>query len=839
MNIKNIFNNIETTDQYPNEELFPFACYLDERTVITHNGELVQIIKIPSFMTNTSSDNLFKLRADLQNCLVNTLKIDNINYWFHVVRKHVDITPHNQEYTNYFSKNINQKWNDKNNFSKQYTNEIYISIILGKKNKIDNFLTNLIQNISFSRLKRIKKNAFNETNKILTNITNKILEDLQEYKPQVLKIIKIDNHYYSEHCKFFSLIINNDRKLFPLDNNILGYGLSNKKIVYGSNILQIFDNETNTYISLVSLKNYNNLLLSELDKIIQLDEELIITQTISVLHNKDWYAEQIKEQYETLNTIEDSEIKTISGYGALVDDLEKSNKNLLISQVLIQVKGSSVEEVDKNTSALFNVLKKIGLVAVREEMFLPTLFWSQLPANFSYIERLKIIPIDQMCQFISLYNFPAGRLTNNKWGDAVLVLKSTINTPYFFSFHNNNTGQGNTLIVGPNNDYRTTILNFLISESTKQVDRIFYIDTLNKSKVFINALNGKYYELSNQENSKKDKLILNPFETINDETDINFVINWLHSILKINDSGFIQLGNKKTVLQSEIEQFDSMIKENISNIKMLKDVTELVKNNGLTEIYQILKDWDQPENGNFIFNDINAKDIFSDTVVGFNFGNLVNNDKVKVIALKYLLYRIYSLTSEESRTIIAINEVWNLFDNEYMANEFLNIIKKFSSKNTIFVCTTSGSDFFENSYLKTPVGKHFATSILLQNMKTSVYQKKIFNINEQEAKLLSIIKDECIFLIRNNKSSLFAKIDFDFLSRTEKSVFNSDVVAVNAMYKAKELTKSNDPEVWIPEIEKILSAYYRYVTEQQLKEQEKRQIEWQESREQLSVNKVE
>ena len=51
-----VANNIKKiagrTNLYPNEEFFPYACYFDKRTILTQNGELLQVIKIPSFVKN-------------------------------------------------------------------------------------------------------------------------------------------------------------------------------------------------------------------------------------------------------------------------------------------------------------------------------------------------------------------------------------------------------------------------------------------------------------------------------------------------------------------------------------------------------------------------------------------------------------------------------------------------------------------------------------------------------------------------------------------------------------------------------------------------------------------
>ena len=48
----NIDNNFASKQL--NSDIIPYACYYDENTIITQNGELLSTIKIPSFIVNKS-----------------------------------------------------------------------------------------------------------------------------------------------------------------------------------------------------------------------------------------------------------------------------------------------------------------------------------------------------------------------------------------------------------------------------------------------------------------------------------------------------------------------------------------------------------------------------------------------------------------------------------------------------------------------------------------------------------------------------------------------------------------------------------------------------------------
>ena len=89
-------------------------------------------------------------------------------------------------------------------------------------------------------------------------------------------------------------------------------------------------------------------------------------------------------------------------------------------------------------------------------------------------------------------------------------------------------------------------------------------------------------------------------------------------------------------------------------------------------------------------------------------------------------------------------------------------------------------------------------------------------------------------MLKHNKNMLFTSVKFDFLDDIESKILCSNTITNNAFEKAVELTNSKDPQVWLPLFKEIISKYNKYTYEKMIKEQERRQIEWQENKEQLN-----
>ena len=830
---------------YPNEDLFPYTCYYNNTTIITQNAQLIKVIKIPSYLKNDDV-NIYTLREKINGALYKCVDEPNVNFTINLIRKSIDIVPQNQTYDNNFAKYIVNKWNKTNDFANEYINEIYISIIYCLPSwHSGNKMTDILRFKNFTMLKRKKLIDFKKMEATLSNIANSIVNDLKEYKPSILSIVKNeDGYYYSEHCKFFSQIINGVNALFPLDVYSLGYGLGYKKVKYGTNLIELQDEEKNesNFVSVITLKDFSGILLSELDKIIQVHQNLVITQTISVDDKISNYELDLKETYNQYALVDENTLSNVLNLTDLIEECEEIKEkiyNYFISQVTIQVRGKTKEELEKHITELIKILKNLGLVCVREDVFLPTIFWSQLPGNFEFIKRQKIINRREIGALTSLCNFPTGRLVNNKWGDALILLKTALKNPYFFSFHSNNGG--NTLIVGPREEERTKLLNFLILASTKQAKKIFYFDTIGKANVLINALNGNYYQYTLGDETKK-QLSINIFNLEKSEENKKFLLDMITKIIQFTEDGMVKLGANKTSLQNELKKFVPIFNEKYNEVNNFKDFLLLMRDNNCVNIYNFFFKFysNKNENFGFIFNNANGKNIdFSNNINGFDLSLTVENPLVMYITTNYLLQKIYNENKNCEPTIIATDEIWNLIDNQYYSDSFYDLIKKFKERNIIFVATTAGSRFFENSFVKTEAISSFPTTILLRNMKANIYQKKIFNISTQEAKMISVIKkDSGMFLIRHNKDMIFASINFDFLTKSEKAILESDNIIVNAMKKAKKNVNSEDSSIWIPEMQDIIDAYNKNKTNQKLKEQEERQIKWQESREQVNMEQI-
>lgn len=834
---KNKISNNDNTLWFPSEEFIPYACYIDKQIILTKNGCLLMTFKIPSFISNKSKADLFVIRDVLRDILSKNFKNQDMSFYFNTVREKADIIPKGSNHS-YFSETIEQIWNEQNDWYDQFVNEIYITVTISL-NIEENIISPvfILKSLTQLGLKTIYTKEIERCTKLLKKFSYLIMEKMMSYDLRILSIQEnSDGTFYSEHMNFFSLLINLDKGNFPITFDSISDIIRTKKIAYGADIIEVDKDGEKKYASIFTIKAFNDLTLGQLDKILQLPIELVVTETATFVDTK--YAMSLfEEEVKTLSMSDDGDLAYVSGISDFSFVNKPNNTEYCISQVSIMIINKNRADLILNIREFYKALDNIGLIAVKENVYLPTIFWSQLPGNYQYLKRFHILPISKIATYISLFNFPTGKLKENYWGNAITIVPTALDTPYFFNFHYQTSG--NTLIVGPDGTGKTSIMNFLLSQTSKINPKIFYIDTMRSSEVFINAMDGQYYRIS-PNISANEQFRMNPFNLDYTPENEKFLIDFIIDLVDFQDDGFIEMGKKLTQLKSQYEYIPQVIKklfELPKENRNLNTVVELFRNKATGLIYYKLKNWRDNEKLSFIFNHNDNINLDS-KIIGVSLKTIIKNKELIIPIMRYILLMINSI-ADNNPFILVIDNAWTVIDNDSIAPLFFKYLNEFYNKNIIAVLSTNDKMELNHSYITSSISNLFATKIYLATPKITPYERRVFNIEDEEAKILSLMQVENRnFLLKNEKEVIISSIDLTNFGYY-KDIFVSDNVAINAMKKAKDVSNTSEPEEWIPMFLKILEEYEKIVQAKRMRENEINQQKWEEARNfDNNVNKI-
>ena len=71
--------NSDNVLQYPDEDLIPYACYIDKNIILTKNTDLLITFKVPSFISNKAEIDLFEIRENIRLICNSIIKKENIS----------------------------------------------------------------------------------------------------------------------------------------------------------------------------------------------------------------------------------------------------------------------------------------------------------------------------------------------------------------------------------------------------------------------------------------------------------------------------------------------------------------------------------------------------------------------------------------------------------------------------------------------------------------------------------------------------------------------------------------------------------------------------------------
>lgn len=770
------------------EEFIPYAAHYDEETIITKNGELMQVIKVTGFAFETlteEADEETSLREIIRKSIAKNFQTSNSAFWIHTLRRKRDISCEG-EYKQDFCREINKKWIKRNSWDEQFVNELYISIVIEGESLSIKSIKLFLETIIPEREVRKRRKALSKSAIELRECVDNVLEDLSKYGAQRLGTTRRGTRYYSDIMSFMSKIMNlkqDNISLLPVD---LSDVLPSSTVVFQYNTVQVEGSKERHYGSIFSIKEYREILTEEIDRFLQLPVQFIVSEAFDFVNN-DKALNTYKEQEKIYQISGSKQMLEISGISDILEANKGRETDFGEHQMTVTVLEDTVKEMQEATSIVVDTLREMGVVFIREDLFMENCYWSQMPANFDFIRRQTYIPSSKVGGFASLYNFPAGKMTDNYWGDAVTVFRTASDTPYFFNFHYEK--DGHTAIIGPLGAGKTVLMNFLVSESQKYQGKTYYFEQGRGSEIFIKAIGGKYHQVTKEIDS--GNLYINPLLLKDNPKNRSFLSNWFEYLIdytKLASSEGSE--NKVSVITPEEKE---RIKKAIELAYSLPEENRILS-------YIVPKIWDETVNSTAKINinewcgagrfakyfdsGIDNTGIGVENVIGFDMSRIVQDKSVIIPMVSYLLHKVEDSLTGKEPAIIVLDEAWQLIDNEAFVPRLEKWLERIKKKNAILIFATESVEEAEKSAISKRLFEIIKTQIFLPNKKSNDGYETIFGLSKFEHKeVKKLSESDRQFLLKHNYDSVIAKLSLEGMDR-EIAVLSSTEERLKVMEEA-------------------------------------------------------
>ena len=773
----------------PDEDFIPYVCHYNPHTILTKNGELMQIIRITGFNKASAVSELISLRDSVRDAIVDNVPGGKFAFWFNTIRRKKNISPKG-EFDDLFSQKLNDDWVKNNKWDDQYVNELYVTVIIeGLDTSITNF-NSFVRSLSYIATKSLHRDFLEKEYKELSKVTKAILKETRDYGAKLLGIVDWEGALYSEPMRFFGKIINLYEDRYPLASNDISSELASHKMAFGDRELQVVGNNNKNFAAMLSLKEYFEVSTAVLDHILQLPFEFVITQSFDFI-STDKELEPYEYQNYLLEVSGDEEFRQMSGIANFVESNKGNETDYGKLQTTLMLISDSPKKLEQEIKDVLEQFNELGFVVIREDLFSQHCFWSQLPGNFRYLARQKIINTLKIAGFAALHSFPTGNIAGNLWGPAVSAFKTVLDTPYFFNFHDGNLGH--SLILGEKGMGKTTLANFLVAQSRRFGGKIFYLDASSSSTCLIESLGGSNYKISS--NDEENSLFLNPISLDVSKENQELLAELFFSLVYFSEEQIPE--EELNLIPAFVEKiFASDVHDFFSAIEIFNDPQ-------MQHIYAKLQVW-TGEGLDHIFGYEDEIEFGENNISNFDLSEFAGKKPILVPIAIYLLHRIEGLIDGNEPSIIIIDEAWDIIDNNIVGKVFAKFLQRMREKNCLVLMVNSNVNQVLDSKITAEIKSHLATKIFLPNVESDERYKTAFGLSDEEVEIVQMMQpEERHFLFKHADDSVISSLDLKDSLEAVK-ILSADNITISAMNEilaknaGAEGEKVNS-EKWLPE----------------------------------------
>jgi type IV secretion system protein VirB4 len=773
-------NSSENRLEAPVPSFIPYACHFDACTLLTKNGQLLQTFKISGLSEKLGITEGNDIRNKVRLALLDNIQSDKFSLWFHTVRRKANLDPEG-EYQDMFSSLAHEAWCLKNYWRDKFVNELYVTILIDTDSfKISNFI-DFLQSFSFSIQKKRHMKLLEESYLELNQEAEKCLVALADYGAKKLGIAIDEKGAYSELLQFFDKIIHlrEARNALPLKD--LSHYLATHKIAFGKDAFEVRDHANNKFFGgILSIKEYHELPTEAMDKILQLPQQLIVTEAVQFVP-----AKRALASFEYQKYIFEISGETEYGKYCGLDDLFANNKNRPTDyahhQINIAVIAEDFQQLESEIERIAKNLFNFGLIAIREDLHLEDCYWGQLPGNFKFLKRQAFIQAPLMGGFTCLHNSTMGDYKSH-WGAAITLFRTVTGGPYFFNFHDKTSGH--TAIIGQEYEKSSTLVNFLLSQAGKLSPHIFILDYACRAKLFVKAMGGDYEILENNSTHQLNPLLL-------PDNDINrkFLSKWL-SLL------FYKFDPATPLTSAQNEQINKCMEKIFSlaiDDRRLQNILDQISD---AEILQRLTSFYGSGRYARIFNTSAAPS--DNKITGLDLSFLTAEKEELMLPLLGYLFHLFNNKLDGKPAIIVLNNLWHILRHPYFSTYLEQWLDYLTTHNAIAIFIGEINEkTAQDQYLIELLQKRFVTKIFLPCQMPEIYQKTLNLTSEELQKIKSLKALSQEFMYKQGNKNISCELNLaglDFMvgilgNQSDAEKFINEIIQKN---------NKDSPMDWLP-----------------------------------------
>lgn len=701
-----------------------------------------------------------------------------------------------------FARDLSQKYNQKIGREKLMATELYITLINKPRTLFKSRKKRTLDEIKLELSDRLDE---------FEKIAGQFERSLSRFTPKRLGEYEKNGNKYSEQLSFYNFLLTGRMQPVRIPSCPLYQALGAVQVFVGADTLELQDPQGSTFVRCIELKDYTQATYAGiLDGLLYPDisalqpYRFVETQTFAFLSRSEGQR-FLQIQQKQLLSSNDAGLSQIEAMTAAIDGVVNGDFAMGEYSYTLTVFADDIPSVKKAAQDAAKKLQDEGFIPFVSTTALAAAFFSQVPCSFALRPRIARITSVNFAHLAPLHNFAAGKRSGNPWGEALALLKTPSDQPYYFNFHTSPQNEdsfdkktlGNTVIIGTSGSGKTVLLNFLLSMAQKyrndgsKLTTIFF-DKDRGAEIAIRSLNGGYLSVQNGLSTG-----FNPFQLDNTEENIQFLIGFIKLLLSM-DKQPIRTYEELALTEAIRAVMD--MPRNMRRIGLLpqnlpEGTTKEERENSLAKrLYRWV------DNGDLAWVFDNPVDLLNFDKFpnyGIDGTEFLDNPQVRTPLAYYLLYRMESVI-DGRRFIFIMDEFWKWLLDDVFSDFAFNKLKTIRKQNGFGVfATQSPSDVIESPIAKAVI-EQTATQIFLPNPRADAKDYLDgFKVTLPEFEIIKgLPEDSRMMLIKQGHSSVICRLDLsDF--RQELQVLSGSTDNINFVEELRQ-QYGDDPNSWLP-----------------------------------------
>jgi type IV secretion system protein VirB4 len=555
-----------------------------------------------------------------------------------------------------------------------------------------------------------------------------IMSNLTEYSPTLLGVN--EEKRTSQIGSFYSDLLYAKPQRVPIRRADLSKLIYNRRLMFGSETVEIRHQSETTYAAVLSLKEYQETTTPDMTLALNgLPFEFNFVQSFCVIHRNS-AKDAIKKQRNILNSAGDDAISQVRNLDIALDDLTAGRIVFGEHNASLCVFADQSKNLAGYVASAMSALEETDAGVVREDIGLEGQYIAQLPMASTFRTRPSPISSVNFASYFPMFNEATGEQFGHHWGQALLPLLTVNNSVYWLTTHDQDVGSA--LILGQTGSGKTVLMDMMLGMLQKKHIRTVFFDKDKGAKLTILALGGKYHDI---EVGKPTGF--NPFSLHLSTENLVFLTNLIGIM-----AGGLDASEKIEITEAVKSIYENLEQRSLSSLRTFLD-------EGPNSLILRLEDWLTGGRYGWVFD--NEIDNFSFTEInGIDITDFLDNDEIRTPMMAYLFHRIKPLINGEPIAIF-LDEFSKALGDPYFADWVDNELKVIRKKNGILVAATQSPAHALKSKIACSIMEQTPTKILLANeyANKAEYVEGLKLTDAEWEVFSTITKESRLFLVKH------------------------------------------------------------------------------------------